>query len=306
VWKRLLSGLLVDDLVRSNAVGGVKISDNNGPMPRDRVYAVYNHFQHTFNSVNIERGTVGVEKSFSCGLWSAEVRVPFAAAVNSTQPSDGSIAEDGQLGNVELNRKALLYRGKTWLPSGGLVITFPTADDTHVTSGTAELVRIRNESVHLLPFVAALWAPECSRLFAQGFIQYDIDVDGNPVAINGAGSGRVQNTSYLYIDGGLGFYAYTNNDCDALIRSIAPTVELHYDLALENGHNLTSPTGITVGSTLGAINTLNLLLGGTVQIGNNTTFSAAQVTPRNDGDFNWEVNCALNIRFGPTSAHHAE
>src|SRR5207245_2709884 len=98
------------------------------------------------------------------------------------------------------------------------------------------------------------------RWFAQGFIQAEIDVHGNPVTISGTGSGRIQNTDFLYLDAGVGYYAYQSCDPCARIRSIAPTVELHYNVALEDGNSVTSPGGITVGSTLGGQNVLDLLL----------------------------------------------
>ena len=37
-----------------------------------------------------------------------------------------------------------------------------------------------NQSVHLLPFVGGIWTPN-DRLFCLGFIQFDIDANGDPV-----------------------------------------------------------------------------------------------------------------------------
>jgi hypothetical protein len=280
-----------------DSIGGSKIADNNSPMPRDRIYGVYNHFNHAFGSTNIDLGRFGIEKTFFSGLASIEVRVPFAGTVASSQQSDGSASGDAVFGNVCINLKTLLYTGDNFLLSGGVGLTTPTADDTRVTSSGNEIVRFHNESVHVLPFLGALYAPKDSRWFGQGFIQAEIDTLGNPVTILGISNGRVQNTNFLYLDAGFGYYAYENTNSSAWIRSVVPMIEFHYNVALEDGHFVTDPSGIVVGSTLGGQNIFNLTVGASTLIGRNASLNAGWVTALSDPKFNWELNCALNFRF---------
>lgn len=297
------AGLLIFAPHPGDSVGGYKIADNNSPMPRDRVYYSYNHFQHVFGRTNIDRSTFGIEKTFFNGRLSAEVRIPFASTVDTSQPSDGNVPEDAVFGNVVTILKYLAYRGESLLISAGVGFGAPTADDTTVTAGGAEIVRIRNESVHMLPFVAALWAPQCSRFFAQSFIQGDFDLNGNPVAVNfgGPASGRIDNTNFFHASAGVGYYLY--EDDYSVVRRVAPMAEVHYNRSLEDGDNFVS-NGLLVGSSFGTVEVTNLMLGGSVQIGNNAEVRAGWITPLNgdsDQKFNWEATAQVNIRFGRTS-----
>jgi hypothetical protein len=266
-------------------------------MPRDRIYGVYHHFNHAFGSTSIDLGRFAIEKTFFGGLASIEVRVPFAGTVASSQPSDGSASGDAVFGNVCINLKSLIYTGDSFLLSGGVGLTTPTADDTRVTGRGNEIVRIHNESAHVLPFLGALYAPKDSRWFGQGFLQAEIDTLGNPVTILGNSNGRVQNTNFLYLDSGFGYDAYENTHSSAWIRSVVPIIEFHYNVALQDGHFVPDPSGIIVGSTLGGQNIFNLTLGASTLIGRNASLNGGWVTALSDPKFNWELNCALNLRF---------
>ncbi len=72
------------------------------------------------------------------------------------------------------------------------------------------LVRIENDSVHVMPFLGWLWVP--SRFFTQGFLQVDVDANGNPVDVNlGRGltqAGRYQDETFLYADLSSGYWLW--------------------------------------------------------------------------------------------------
>ena len=49
---------------------------------------------------------------------------------------------------------------------------------------------IQNRSVHLMPFVGGLWTPN-DRLFAIGYVQVDVDANGDPVAFGTTAAWRL-------------------------------------------------------------------------------------------------------------------
>src|SRR4029079_7105637 len=74
-----------------------KISENDSPIPRDRVFFSYNHFQNVFQISEtpltppgpamirqepIDRYTLGFEKTFFDGWTSVEVRMPFIGSID--------------------------------------------------------------------------------------------------------------------------------------------------------------------------------------------------------------------------------
>src|SRR5437763_15931806 len=75
-----------------------KISENDSPIPRDRIFFSYNHYQNVFQisetPINppappiirqqpLDRYTLGAEKTFLDGWTSVEVRMPLMGTLNS-------------------------------------------------------------------------------------------------------------------------------------------------------------------------------------------------------------------------------
>lgn len=145
-------------------VGREKIADNGSPLPRDRVFFNYSCFDNVPlapGGVDVNRFTPGFEKTFFDGMTSIEMRFPFATTLNSNFLLDGFTNDDElEFGNLMIYTKALLYSSPTTAIGSGLGISVPTADDLNVglTDGTT-LVRVQNESVHLLPYIGGIHAP---------------------------------------------------------------------------------------------------------------------------------------------------
>ena len=65
------------------------------PLPTDRVFFDYNHFDQaniTANGavVGLDRYTLGIEKTFCDGLWSVEIKAPIESGLNRIQDPDAS------------------------------------------------------------------------------------------------------------------------------------------------------------------------------------------------------------------------
>ena len=65
----------------------MKIAENTSPMPRDRLIFDYGYFDNVPlapGGVNVNRLTLGFEKTFLDGMMSFELKAPMASTVDST------------------------------------------------------------------------------------------------------------------------------------------------------------------------------------------------------------------------------
>ncbi len=306
-------------------VGKMKIAEDTSPMPRDRLIFDYSYFDNVPlypGGVDVNRFTLGFEKTFFDGLTSFELKAPMAVTLDSDiflgGPND---LWDGEFGNMGLTFKGLLIRRRTLAISGGMSVWVPTADPTRVKLplitpqrqivGGIPLVEIENESVHLGPFFGLLWTPN-DRFFAQAFLQYDVDANGNPVFINtGDGlveSGRLNDVAFQYLDVGIGRWMYRSRDPWARLQGVAWTAELHWNRSLQDPDLVLSegfePDGtlrsIAVGSVLNNVDQVNGVLGLHAELGTTLiTLGCAAPMGGSDQEFDFEVRLMINRHFGP-------
>ncbi len=263
------------------AAGRVKVASGNSPLPRDRVYFHYGLFSDVPSAANtdVDRFLPGFEKTFAGGMFSVEARFPFAATSESTLDTGGLSGHSVEFGNIAIYTKALLYASQRLGLSAGLGVTIPTADDISVVMANTPVLRVSSESVHLQPFLAALYTPsDC--FFAQGFLQLDIDANGNSALVNpGSGlapAGVLQDATYLFADLGVGYWAYR---CDtSCLTGVAPMVEVHYNASLQGADSITSGA-LRVGNFGDSVDTVNLTLGATLEFGANTNLAVGYVAP---------------------------
>ncbi|MCG8448790.1 MAG: hypothetical protein MI725_04310 [Pirellulales bacterium] len=204
------------------ACSRLNISENNSPLPTDRVFFSYRHFHNAIptrvyqfpEDFNLDRFTLGGERTFFDEMMSVEIRVPIEGRLTSdllTQvrtdipvfnPLNGD--RRAELGNVSAVFKALLCERRDFAISAGCGVTLPTAQDVDysvdllteiffvdfpgVSADTDVLfeINVANESVYLSPFLAWLWQPS-QRCFHQGFMQ--VEIAANPSGIIAAGDG---------------------------------------------------------------------------------------------------------------------
>lgn len=232
-----------------------KLSDNWQPLPVDRVYVNYHHFNNVTTRVSgltavnkqpFDRYTTGIEKTFFGGMMSLDFRAPYSSALNSTQvqsPS-GPLAQNIEFGNLGLATKLLLISRERFALTGGAGLTFPTGDNYRLYNSEGnQIATLKNQSVHLQPFLGFVTTPG-GRLFLQGIAQVDIDTNGNEASFIDTSNrlpvvrtGRIQSQTLLYTDLSLGCWMYDNPGA-LLVRGIAPIIEMHYTSAVQNTDSL--------------------------------------------------------------------
>lgn len=137
----------------------LNISENNSPLPTDRLYFSYRHFHNAtptrvfqFNrDFHVDRFTLGGERTFFDGMLSCEIRCPLEGRLNSNVFTElrtdlvppivdpiagGTFAQfeglrRAELGNLSLVFKALLHESNDCAISAGVAFTLPTARDVN-------------------------------------------------------------------------------------------------------------------------------------------------------------------------------
>jgi hypothetical protein len=288
------------------AVRSVKIAENFTPAPRNRVFASYHFFNDVFDGEigDVNRYTIGFEWLYSGENRSIEFRLPFAHTLDSRQVDDPRVAKNTELGNLTLTLKQVLEESDNWLLSGGVGITFPTADDNRVArpSDFREILRVDNEAVHLLPFLGLIVTPN-EQLFIQSTAQLDIDPSGNHVkgdlmAMKLQPLGVHQDSTLLFLDVNVGYWLYNDPAADFL-TGVAPIVELHYTTTL-NDADLIDRNGFIVGDLSNRFDILNVTLGAHLLFRNGRSIRPGFVIPLRSGDdkqFDFEFFLQANMGF---------
>lgn len=272
----------------NGGVGWNKIAENGTVLPQDRIFFRYGYMDAVRYSNlprHLNRFTPGFEKSFLDGFFSVEVRAPFASDMSTSsilsenQFTNGS---DAQFGNLSIYTKFLLRQTETLAFSSGLGVITPTANDTKVSQANGlDVLRIKNESVHLQPFIGSLLTPN-DRWFIQSFLSADIDTSGNTVLLNHDGQGLskagiLNDASVLFADIGAGFWLYQSPNTRGL-TGIAPMLEVHQNTLLGSGDSV-SKGPFMVDNLSGVNATTNLVIGTAFQFGQRSQLSTGYLCP---------------------------
>lgn len=248
----------------------VKISENFSPEVRDRVFFNYSFFNNAYGNLgDISRYIIGSERILMEDLVSFEARLPLAGTYGSFQAVDQPESRNFELGNASFISKVVLLRRQNLLFSGGMGFTIPSADDTVLTNGNREIVRIENETFHLLPFLAAQLRLTRKTVF-QTYLQLDVAANGDPVLANLTGGplpniGKFNDSTLLHADVAMNRQIYQGGQGNFL-RAVLASGELHYtgtlqssDIVANNGFTYQNlqPNFDIVNSTFG----LHMLLG---------------------------------------------
>lgn len=289
-------------------VGRQKESEDQNPIPRDRLIFNYDYFSNsnlTATGFDIYRFVFGFEKTFFNQMASIEVRIPFASTLSSDLTQGGVQARDVEFGDVRITPRVLLYGNNYFRVGSGLGIYVPTARDIRVFSMSGdEVLQIKNRSLLLSPYIGVFITPT-TRLFGQVWGAIDWDTTGSPVLVtNGTNlvntGDRLHDTTLMEWDAQLGYWLVRKNE--GVLRGLAPFVELHYGTAIQNADVMTS--GIfTVGDPRNRIDELNLTTGLIAQLGQRSVISIGAATPmrgRDNSSFEYQVGVRASIFFGPT------
>jgi len=204
----------------------LNIAEGNTPLPTDRVYFSYRHFDNAtptrvfanFEDFDVDRFTLGGERTFFNGMLSAEIRLPIENRLSSEIGTNiaqfdppflpGAVLGNNpitsdrrtELANISLVFKALLIERTDYAISAGLGVTLPTARDviydaimeTFVQRDVLSLDYVAlttiaaNETVYLAPFLSWIWKPT-PKFFHQGFLQVEVAANNSPFSAVAAG-----------------------------------------------------------------------------------------------------------------------
>jgi len=294
------------DMPLQGGARGVKISENDKALPMDRVFFIYNHFQNALEanvvglgarSFPIDQYTLGLEKTFRDGLWSVELRLPFSRTPRVVG-TDLDV-DVGDVGNLAITIKRLLYASESTAIGIGLPIQAPTGDDT-TGEGAVSSYSLSNDAVHLAPFVGFLNAPN-DRVFCEGFLQVDVPTNGNRASFGGTDLGELSEQSLLFVDLALGYWLH-RNPYGRAVTGVAGMVEYHYTTTLEDAGTVSGTDGFQVlrfGNLANRMDISNLTIGLHTELGK-TTVRVGGVFPLSGGSnrlYDAEVQVSINRQF---------
>ncbi len=268
--------------VSGGGVGRIKLAEGGSVMPQDRVFFRYSYIDDVMfrtNGVGLSRFTPGFERTFYDGLFSYELRVPFASSTVSDVATNGAQilgGTDAQFGNLTMYLKALLYSRESCAFTAGLGIEVPTADGISMSLGGTPILDVSNDVVHLQPFFGVLHYMN-EHVFGQGFLQFDLAAGSNDVRMNTSGTGltaagTISDRDYVFVDYAIGVWAMRNNRREGL-TGIIPTVEFHHMSSI-SGADIASAGGLTLGGS-GGVSQTNFVAGTTLEFGQNKHVSVA-------------------------------
>ncbi len=272
------------------SVRGFKISENQSPVPQDRVFFSMNAYQDVnakldrdfeapFKKVQIYNYNWGFEKTFNNGMGSFGLLLPLNNI--TSQPTAKLLNTAGTStapGNLTLFLKHVFYVDLPTgsLVSGGLAISPQTAATNFAG---AKYLRANNTTT-IQPYFAYLF--NIDRFYIHGFNSIDVPYDYNQPTM-------------LYNDIGVGYFLFRNEDKNGFISAIAPTFEAHANIPLNHRDpfnrldNFGSPDIVNLTSGLNvAFRKTSVLTFGV---------SAPVTGPR---PFSLESQILLNVYFGRT------
>ncbi len=269
----------------------LKVAEGNSPRPMDRVFLDFNYYNNldkyewrapnaTLREADLYRYVLGFEKTFLDEQVSITVRIPFftidaqASAVGAALGQSDINSTD--LGNISAILKGVLWEDKSTgsLISAGATISAPTASSRLIDPGPGTLAYVQ-------PFVGFIL--ESGDFFLQGFSSVTLPVV-RPESI------------LMFNDIGVGYFVYRNYSNCGLLRSIAPTFEVHVTDPLREANPTYNLDGIF--DTFHIANTVDLTLGTTVEFWNRSTLGIGVVTPvTGPKPFDFEIIAQFNYRF---------
>ena len=293
-----------------------KITENNSPLPRDRVYFMYQHFHNAIRGAedfeewvpeqnerqfdfSANRYVIGLEKTFFKGCCSAEIRIPLQDSTNfgvSPWPEPYHLftarSDSGSLGNISLTFKGLLRQTNKGALSAGLMVDLPTGPSA---SGATywQPYELQNDSVHLGPFLGAIYRPDDCWFF-QGFMQLDVDVNGSPFEVTDLWTGApmrmgvLQDQTLMHLDLSAGRWL-VRRPRTSFLTGIAGLLEFHYTTTLQDADIVGTPVDslpfvfnfyyMEVGNRYNRVDVTNLTAGLHFQFRKGLNMRIAAVTP---------------------------
>lgn len=298
--------------------GRLSVGDNNSADTDNRVIFRQNYFHNAINSSltnavgtrydrsdDLDQYTIGFEKTLDdCQCWSIEMRLPVFGAPDPVF-IQGFSARDGSVGNLAIIGKRILFANDRRVISGGLGLSLPTGDDAEFIAGN-DLFSVRNEAVHLVPFVAGLWKPD-SCWFFHGFLTLDVAATGNSLDYRNLGPGgtagrfgRLNDQTLLSTEMAAGYWWFRGADWQ-MVSAVSSMIELNYQTTISSAdlaYGSTTGNDVQVSNPFGSFDMLDATMGLDVQIKNRFNLRFAAVLPLRDNNnrfFDSEFQASINF-----------
>ena len=262
-----------------------KISDDESPQPRDRVFVDFNYFDNVGAAVNnrlgidlrnidIYRESFGFEKTFLDNAASIGLRLPLDT-LHAESNTPGLGGTDTDVGDLSVILKYAFWQDRQagTLLSGGLAVTAPTGPSHFADSA----IRVERDTI-LQPFVGYIWTAD--HFFVQGFSGIEVPTDSRDVTL-------------LFNSIAVG-YTFTRACAqDRLVRAIVPTFEVHLNDPLNHRG------AFAVSDPAGTADVVDLTMATTFELGQRSNLSVGIVTPvTGPKPFDVEALVQFNWLFG--------
>ena len=230
---------------------GVKIAENQSPLPQDRVFGTFNYFNNLGKIYNTRDGndvtrltayqyTFGLEKTFLDGDASVGFRLPINnLSIKSVTP--GASGTSTAVGSLNVFFKYVLTQttwsdGRKFALTSGLNVTAPTGPSAF--AGAKNVLGFR--STYLQPFIGYYYAQD--RLYVQGFTAVETPV--------GTGS---RDVTAFYEDINIGYFVIDHRgETNRFLTGLAPGFETHVNIPLN--HRGYKPIQVDPASTPSIVN----------------------------------------------------
>lgn len=292
------------------AVRRVKIAENYSPEVRDRLIFNYSFFNDAYGGLgDISRYIFGVERILLDDILSFEIRMPVAGTFAGTQISSLPEQRDLEVGNMAFLLKGILLRGDRYLWTGGMGVNVPTAADARLQFNGEDLLRVENETLHLLPFTSYLYRASRDTV-VQVLGQIDVAAHGDPVFANFTGVagqvaqiGTFNDSTQIGIDVAASHVVYRagrrGRQQGMSLETAMLNAEVHYTGTVQPSDFLTAG-GITYSSLKSHFNIVNATFGMHLVLSNDLTVTPAMSVPLRDGldeQFDYEAIVQMNYLY---------
>ena len=298
-------------------LGRQKITENMTPLPTDRFifdYSYYHNVPLPYGSMPVNRFTPGIEKTFFNKRCSLEMRFPFSATIDNNLYTDN----DNRLnvtrwGDATAILKYLVFKRERLAMTLGLGMSLPLADDTHLFDSTTgrEVIRSKNQSVHLMPYVGLLYAPN-DKVFFQSYFQVDATAKGDSIYVAdfaGDGmlhAGKAKERTYAYTSASVGYWLFRNYCRHGKLQNGMNLMgELHWTQSLDRAAGVRHEQSgnmyhylFDIGRDRGDYSVLNMTLGARYLFGEKANVGIGYAIPlSNNRQFDGELRITCNRYF---------
>ena len=265
---RLLDGNIATVLAPLPLHSAYNIGEDESPRPQDRVYFSYNYYDDVNRLLpaaglsDLDRETIGVEKTFADGNASIGLRLPFVQLIGNES------VEDDEVGDLSVILKYAVVndRENGNLLSTGVVVTAPTGQALAI-AGQSDL-----RDIVVQPFFG--YIHHFNNFYIEGFSSTAVPTDFRDAAV-------------MFNSIGVGYQLFQDVSRTGLIQGIVPQAELHVNTPLTHRGLTSTPVNFS--------DSVDLTFGCHVQF-RRTDLGVAVSTPVT-GPEPYDVEAEVNVSF---------